>query len=320
MGGPDSLEAVQPFLRNIFSDRDIIQLPGGALLQRPFARLIARLRAPEVSENYARIGGASPIGATTAAQASGLAAELEARGHPMPVAVAMRYWHPFTDEALTELAAAGVGRLVVLSLYPHFSWATSGSSLNELMRVHARRGLDLRMTVVDRWYDHPGYLDALARRVRETVTGLGLRLEDPAVRSTVLVLWSAHGLPKRFIDRGDPYVRHVDATLRGVVQRLADLGLEHRLGYQSRTGPVQWIGPGTEEVLAGAYADGYRHVVFVPVSFVSDHIETLYEIEMLFGDEARALGYQTVARVPAFDAAPDFVALLADLVMERLGA
>ncbi len=295
-------------------------------MQKPLAWLISTVRSPKVKGYYAQIGGGSPLRAWTEAQARNLEGELArriaARGAASAddgdgatsfrVAVAMRYWHPFTTEALDELADAEA--LLALSLFPHYSIATTGSSLKELAAERARRGDERPLVVIEHWYDDPAYLDALAARIRAAVARL-----TPGGRAGALILWSAHGLPQKIIDRGDPYVEHIKATVAGTMARLGDLSLPHRLAYQSRTGPIQWIGPATEEVIREEAARGRRALVVVPVSFVSDHIETLYEIDLLYGEEARELGIQEYVRMESFNEAMDLTHVLANLVENRLG-
>jgi ferrochelatase len=314
LGGPDTLADVEPFLVNLFSDREIVELPLGALFQPVFARLIAKARGPSVRRNYASIGGGSPQLRLTRAQAAALGTRLGRRDGEVPVAVAMRYWRPDTEAALEELAAAGVERIVTLTLYPHYSRATTGSSERELRRVLARprwRGR-FRVSGVDRFSEDPLYLDALADTVRQALAGF-----PEEGRERVVVLFSAHGLPRRFVDAGDPYVAEIEATVRGLLERLA-LPNRHALAYQSRTGPVKWIGPGTDEVLDALGAEGVREVLVVPVSFVSDHIETLYEVDLLFAERARRAGIRDYRRSTALNVHPAFVEALARLVERHL--
>ena len=310
LGGPETLEDVEPFLVNLFSDRDIIELPLGALLQPVFARAIARARGPSVRRNYASIGGGSPQLRLTRAQAEALSARLGRGDGRVPVAIAMRYWRPGTEEALRELAAQGVERIVTLTLYPHYSRATTGSSERELARVLARPEWKERFRVsgIDRYPQEPAYLDALAATVRESLAGF-----PGEARERVFLLFSAHGLPQRVVDAGDPYVVETEATIRGVLGRLG-VPNRHALAYQSRTGPVKWIGPGTEEVLRELGRGGEREVLVVPVSFVSDHIETLYELDQLFAGEARRAGILDYRRSPALNTHPLFIEALAGLV------
>jgi ferrochelatase len=323
LGGPDTQEAVEPFLYNLFSDREIIQLPGGPLFQPAFARLIARLRGPKVRANYRSIGGGSPIAKLTAAQAAGLEALLNGGpvlrapgdGPRFRVAGAMRYWRPTTEEGLKELLDAGAGRIIALTLYPHYSAATTGSSLNELRRVAARMGVDF--TAIDRYADHPLYLEAVA----DTVTTALAEIPEAERRETVL-LFSAHGLPIRFIRSGDPYLEEIARTREGVLAILRRKGIPNpwRQGYQSRTGPVRWVEPYTDRVIAELAREGVRSILVVPIAFVSDHIETLYEVDQLFAGEARRLGIPGFRRTRMLNDHPLFLAALADLVRKQVQA
>jgi ferrochelatase len=308
MGGPRTLAEVQPFLRALFSDRELIRLPGGALLQRPFAGLISRLRAPRVRRYYGEIGGGSPLGAITLQQARLLEAALAPHG-AWRVEVAMRYAPPRADEALARLAADGVERCLALPLYPQYSRATSGSSLADLERARARAGRALELSPLESFHDHPAYLDALAGRVRE-----GLALLRPGARPCVV--FSAHSLPRRMIDEGDPYERQVRATVAGVVARLG-LG-EHHLGFQSRSGPVRWLEPEVNALLGELIARGERHLLIVPVSFVSDHIETLHEIDIRMRARCLERGAEELVRAPSLNDDPRFIEALRQIVVQAL--
>lgn len=314
LGGPDSLDAVRPFLTRLFSDREIIKLPGGPIGQFFIGRMIAYRRTKEVQENYERIGGSSPIVCWSTLQGRGLVDRLRAKGHDVEFALAMRYWHPTTGEALDQLERAGCDRLLALTMYPHYSIATTGSSVAELRRVLARRGSRLPLETIEAWYDHPAYLDAMAAPLRDALAAL-----PSGTKPTILV--SAHGLPQHFIDDGDPYCDHVKATMEGMLARVPEAGgLPVALGYQSRVGPVPWIGPSTDETIDRLAAEGVKEVVVVSISFVSDHIETLYEIDMLYADQARARGITTFVRTAALNDAPRFLDALAAIVEPRLTA
>ncbi|MCM2264482.1 MAG: ferrochelatase [Desulfuromonadales bacterium] len=309
MGGPDSLSAVRPFLYQLFSDRDLIQLPAGALLQKPFAALISVLRAPKVRLNYAQIGGKSPQLMWTTRQVEGIARELGPQVRPY---VAMRYWVPRADEAVKRMRADGIEQAVVLSLYPHYTDATTGSSLNDFARAVKKHHPQLRYTVVRAWYDWPGYLDALANRVRE-----GLEKFHEMVRDEVPILFSAHALPQKFIDRGDPYLEHVQATVKGVMARVGEWQ-PWALAFQSRSGPVQWMEPDTVDEIDRLAADGAPGVLIVPVSFVSDHIETLQEIDFEYRMHAEKVGLPRFERAPSLNDHADFIKALAGLVRNHL--
>ena len=303
---------MRPFLIRLFTDREIIRLPGGPLGQAIIGRAIATKRTREVQENYAKIGGGSPIVRWTTLQGRGLTERLRARGHDVAFAMAMRYWNPTTDDALDELERAGVDRLLALTLYPHYSMATTGSSVAELLRVMKRRGTRLPLERIDAWYDHPGYLDAMAHRAK-----VALNVHFEGKRPTILV--SAHGLPKHFIEAGDPYLDHIHVTMQGVLARLPG-NPPHVLAYQSRVGPVEWIGPSTDEMIRKLAQDGVKDVLVLPISFVSDHVETLYEVDLLYGAQARALGITTFKRTESLNDLPPFLDALADLVEPRLSA
>jgi len=300
---------VRPFLTRLFTDREIIQLPGGPIGQAVIGRTIAWKRTREVQENYAKIGGGSPLVRWTTLQGRGMVERLRARGHDVTFALAMRYWNPTTDDALAELTRAGAERLLALTLYPHYSVATTGSSAAELGRAMKRNKIKLPLDSIETWYDHPGYLDALAHRTRAA-----LERHFPGRRPTLLV--SAHGLPKHFIDAGDPYCDHIRITMEGVLKRLPDL--PHVLGYQSRVGPVEWIRPSTDEVIRSLASNGVKDVLVIPISFVSDHVETLYEIDLLYGDQAKALGITNFQRIQSLNDFPPFLDALADLVEPKL--
>jgi ferrochelatase len=319
LGGPDDLNAVEPFLVNLFSDREIIELPFGAAMQPLMARLIAKMRGPSVRENYRRIGGGSPQLRITRAQAAALEAELNAGApdnRPHQVFIAMRYSRPSSADALEAIAAAGIRRIVTLTLFPHFSKATTGSSRNEFERVLAEprwQAYGFEVSHIEQYFDHPLYLDAMADRVLAAWESI------PTDRwQRTVILFSAHGLPQKFIDAGDPYVDHIQATRWGILNRL-NLPNRQLLAYQSRTGPVKWLGPGTEEVIKELGHEGVKDLLVVPLSFVSDHIETLYEVDMLFADAAREAGITGYYRPEALNTHPQFIAALADLVRRHDG-
>lgn len=308
MGGPDSLRAVRPFLYNLFADRDLIQLPAGALLQKPFAFLISSLRAPKVRLNYAAIGGKSPLREWTCKQAEGIARELGGQVKPY---LAMRYWSPRAEECLRRMKQDGIEQAVILSMYPHYTRATSGSSLKDFETAAARVYPELKYTIIRDWFDWPDYLDALASRVRE-----GLEKFHELVRDEIPILFSAHALPQKFIDEGDPYLDHVQCTARGVMARFEER--PWRLGFQSRSGPVQWMEPDTLAVLDQLAEEKAPGVLIVPISFVSDHIETLQEIDFEMRMHAEKSGLPRFERAPSLNDNPDFIRALANLVTAKM--
>jgi ferrochelatase len=319
LGGPEDLASVEPFLVNLFSDREIIRLPGGARLQPLMARLIARLRGPSVRHNYGLIGGGSPQLRITRSQAAALEARLNETGEArrFRVFIAMRYSRPSAADALQAIADAGIRRIVTLTLFPQYSRATTGSSRGEFERALASprwRDAHFDVSHIEHYADDPGYLAAMSAAVQEVWD----TIPDERRRQTVF-LFSAHGLPQKFIDEGDPYVTHINQTMFGILEHL---GVPNRylLAYQSRTGPVRWLGPGTEETLAELGAEGVKDVLVVPLSFVSDHIETLYEVDMLFAKTAWASGITGYYRPPALNTSPIFIDALARLVSTHVGA
>ncbi len=301
MGGPDSLAAIEPFLYNLFSDRDIIRI-GPAFLQPVIARFIARRRSKKVMEYYKKIGGKSPIRELTEQQASELGMFL---GPDYRCFVAMRYSKPDTAEALAAISREGFTKIIALSLYPHYSRATVGSSINELERGLKKSTVPFNLTYIRQFYDHPSYIGALAEKVEKGLAGF-------PDRSNVQLVFSAHGLPQSFIDSGDPYLEHIQTTVRLTMEHFG--GVSHHLAFQSRAGPVKWLEPSTEAKIVELAAAGCKQLLMVPISFVSDHIETLYEIDIQYKDEAMTLGITDFRRTEALNSSPAFIACLAELI------
>ena len=303
LGGPEKLEDVEQFLFNLFSDRMIIRL-GPAFMQKIIARFIARRRAPKSAQAYAKIGGGSPLGRITSEQAQALAEELSALGR-FKVSVAMRYWHPRAKEALTLLHKEGVRQIIALPLYPHYSIATTGSSVADLVKAGKSFSPAFEIASVDSWPVQPRYIKALAATINKGAEFFG--------SENVQVVYSAHSLPVKFIQEGDPYVEHLKQTIRAVE---ATTGKEGKLCYQSRSGPVEWLSPSPPETLEQLAGEGCKNVLMVPISFVSDHVETLYEIDMLYRGMAEDLGMR-LERSPSLNLEPDFISALKELVMEK---
>lgn len=304
MGGPETLDDVRPFLYNIFSDREIIRL-GPGFLQKPLAWYIARKRAPKSQQTYAKIGGGSPITRITLAQQDKLQTALEKSGRFF-VTTAMRYWHPSTETALQQLRAEEVDAIVALSLYPHYSCATSGSSLNELKRCLLESGSVHPLNEVPSWPTQQGYIKCLAEKVKN-----GLKQFDSA---KVAIVYSAHSLPVKFIEEGDPYVDHLRATISALEMITGKSGF---LCYQSRSGPVEWLSPSTPEMIADLGGRGYQNILMVPISFVSDHLETLYEIRMQYRGLAKEHGIR-LETTESLNTDPQFIEALKDLVLEAM--
>lgn len=302
LGGPDRIEAVEPFLRNLFRDPAIIPLP--ALLREPLAWLIARRRGPVAREIYEKIGGRSPILEETEAQARALEAALS--GHEARVFIAMRCWHPFSDRAAAEVARWKPDRVVLLPLYPQYSTTTTASSLDDWERASRKAGLKAHQTAVCCYPDLPGFIEALAALTRATMAktkpGIAYRL-----------LLSAHGLPKRVIASGDPYQSQVERTAAALVERLGTT--DWIICYQSRVGPLEWIGPATDAEIRRAGSEG-KGVIVVPVAFVSEHSETLVELDIEYAKLAHEAGVPDYLRVPVVGVRREFIDALAGLVLE----
>lgn len=309
MGGPDSIQAVRPFLKNLFSDPAIIGLPG--FIRLPLAAFLSSSRAKRVIPRYRLIGGKSPIGEITARQADSLAKALSSRGLQGigPILPAFSYWHPFIRDSLEKASGSGPEKLLAISLYPQYCGATTGSCLRDLEAAVARSPFEGKVRVIDRWPDHPGYLDALASTIRDALDQI-----RPEERDDAVVLFSAHGIPVSLADRGDPYPNEIARTVQGVMERLGNRA--HVLAFQSRLGPVKWLGPDLGEALKDLAGRGAPPIVVVPVSFVSDHIETLYELDIQHREIAGNLGISTYVRAPALNTRPDFIETLANLAQE----
>ena len=300
MGGPDSLDGIEDYLRELFSDRDMIRLPLGKLYQNSLARFIAARRAPKVRERYAAIGGGSPLAGITRRQAAALQRELG-----RPVDYGMRYSGPRTAKAVTGLSRAGIERLVVLPLYPQFSHTTTGSALAELDRC----GAGVPVTVIRDHHDDPGYIAAMAE-------GLRPYLEAWPGWDTARVLFVAHSLPLKYVRRGDSYVDQTRRTVALVARAAGMPDAGWRLAFSSRVGPVRWQGPSLEESLARLAAEATRHLVVVPVSFVAENLETLWDLDVVFREQCAAAGIPSFRRVSTLGDSPLYIEALARLARQ----
>jgi ferrochelatase len=314
LGGPDSLQAVRPFLYNLFSDRQIIRL-GPGFMQKPLARLISTVRSKKTEKFYSLIGGKSPISEITNAQAKALEDSLNSSPFThhaslsFRVYAGMRYWHPFIEDVIPVIYRDGIRRLVALSLYPHYSIATSGSSLSKVEEVVA--GFPIEMSCISSWYDHPLYIEALVDVIKKGIESFD---GNSNRGSEVHVLFSAHSMPQKIIEQGDPYVDQIMATIRKISEVVP---MRWCLSYQSRSGPVKWLGPSTDTKLSELAAEGIKKVLVVPISFVSDHIETLYEIDILYKDLAKELKID-LRRTASLNTHPVFIEALKELVRKGL--
>ena len=302
-GGPDSPAAIRPFLRDLFDDREILPYP--VIVRKPLAWTIAKFRAPRVAENYAKMGGASPIGAWTEKQAEALR-----RGLPgVHVEVAMRSWRPPTRDAVAKLYAAGCDEILALPLYPQYSFTTTRSSMTELLAQLRYQMKDRHVTLrtIRSWPTHPGYIEATCGTVRRELAKFA---------SPPHVLFNAHGLPLRIVEKGDPYPSQIRDTVEACVRSLGLAEGRWSLSFQSRVGYLEWLRPYTEEEIPRLAKSGVRELLVVPMSFVCDHFETLYEMRMLQADIAKSAGIERYVVAPALNDEPAFLAALVDLARE----
>jgi ferrochelatase len=307
LGGPDTPDAIEPFLFNLFCDPDIIDFPFARLGRKPLAKLISTTRARKVQHHYQAIGGASPIRGFTEKQARALESRLVESGLDARCFVAMRYWHPFTAEAIAQVRAAGCDELVLLPLYPQYSRTTTGSSLNEWERRFRK---DMPVRCVEDFYHHPGYLDALTEKIDEALA----RFPNP---ERAEVVFSAHSVPVTVIEKGDPYQRQTEETV-GFLMRRGGWRNRSRLCYQSKVGASKWLQPSLRRTIRDLAAERVSEVCVVPVSFVSDHVETLAEINHEARELAASLGIRQFEMTSGLNDSPTFIAALADLVENAL--
>jgi len=307
LGGPDGPKAVRPFLYNLFKDPAIIGAP--AFVRYPLAALISTTREKSAQANYARMGGGSPILPETKAQADALQASLAAQhpGDEVEVFIAMRYWKPFTAETAAAVARFAPDEVVLLPLYPHFSTTTSGSSLKAWMETYKGPG---RSRTICCYPVSEGVITAHVNRIRDTWDKAG----QP---SHIRLLFSAHGLPEKIIEAGDPYQVQIQATAAAIAARIPELS-DWRVSYQSRVGPLKWIGPSTDAEIRLAGDEGIGLLV-VPIAFVSEHIETLVELDHEYGELAVEVGCSPYLRAPALGVEPAFIGALAEAANRCLG-
>lgn len=314
LGGPEKPEDVRPFLFNLFSDPEIIRIPF-PFLQKPLAWFISSRRAKTSQENYQQIGGGSPLRRITEEQGQALKEALAEKGQDSEVYVGMRYWHPFTEEAVDQIKQDGIKKLVILPLYPQYSISTSGSSFRQLEQMWDKdnqlKAIDY--TLIPSWYARPGYVNSMANLIRTELD----KLENP---NDAHIFFSAHGVPVSYVEEfGDPYQRQIEHCTDLIMQALGRPN-EHTLAYQSRVGPIEWLQPYTEDAIEKLGAKETEHLVVVPISFVSEHIETLQEIDIEYRELAEESGIHNFHRVPALNTYDGFINDLADMVDEAATA
>ncbi|XP_077354180.1 ferrochelatase, mitochondrial [Festucalex cinctus] len=314
MGGPEKLEDVHDFLLRLFMDTDLMKLP----VQNKLGPFIAKRRTPKIQEQYSKIGGGSPIKRWTAMQGEGMVKlldEMSPETAPHKFYIGFRYVHPLTEEAIEEMEKDGVDRAVAFTQYPQYSCSTTGSSLNAIYRYYRNRGDRPKMSwsVIDRWPTHPLLVECFAEHVSNEL----LKFPE-AKRDDVVILFSAHSLPMAVVNRGDPYPQEVGATVQRVMERLGHCN-PYRLVWQSRVGPMPWLGPQTDEVIKGLCERGKKNLLLVPIAFTSDHIETLHELDIEYGQVlGEECGVENLRRAESLNGNPLFMKALAELVQSHL--
>lgn len=314
LGGPDELDDVRHFLFNLFSDPEIIRIPVPAF-QKPLAWLISTLREKKSKANYQVIGGGSPLRRITEAQAQALKDKLQEKGQDAQMYIGMRYWHPYTEEAIASIKRDRITKLVILPLYPQFSISTSGSSFRLLEKLWQEDPelQQIEYTVIPSWYQQPEYLQAMAQMTAK-------ELDQFSNPDEVQIFFSAHGVPVSYVEEaGDPYQKEIEECTKLIIKNL-NRPNPYTLAYQSRVGPVEWLKPYTEDAIPELGAKGVKDLLVVPISFVSEHIETLQEIDVEYRELAEESGIHNFHRVPALDTNPLFIEGLANLVVDALDA
>lgn len=307
LGGPDALDAVKPFLYNLFSDRDIFKIPVG---QKIFAKILSGLRAPKVREKYKYIGGKSPINKWSESQRSMLEKELQKTVYSIKVYTAMRYWHPTIEDAAQKISEETFDKIVLLPLYPHYSITTTGSSFNEWQRVY--KGDMDRVTYIYDYFDNHKYITALNERIDEEITSF-----PKDVRDDIQILFSAHGTPERLVRKGDPYSRQIQKTVEYIMKE-RNFSHEYHLCFQSKVGPAKWLEPSTDKMIKTLAVKRKKQLLVVPVSFVSDHIETLFELDVEYRAVANQLNIENYIVMKGLNDSKTFVAALKELVLQAL--
>jgi protoporphyrin/coproporphyrin ferrochelatase len=305
LGGPDSLEAVQPFLENLFNDSDIFKLP----FQNSLARFISKKRAPKVQKEYELIGGKSPINEWTEKQRSMLEVKLRSLEKDTDVLVAMRYWKPLTQEVVSKAEQSSYEKIILLPLYPHFSVSTTGSSFNEWKRFY--KGDESKVIYIDSYQTHPLYLKAINERIDESL----LRFPQE-VRNDVQLVFSAHGTPVSYVKKGDPYSLQIKETIEGIM-KLRDGTHNHHLCFQSKVGPAKWLEPATDAMIEELAAEGKKHLLIIPISFVSDHVETSFELDIEYRHVADKVSIENYIVMKGLNDSQVFIDALYDIVTKN---
>lgn len=304
LGAPSSLDQVRPFLKNLFNDPDIFNFPFGKPGREFFSSLIAKLRTPKSSRYYMSIGGGSPLHANTLTQAAQLEQALNGCGD-FSIKVAQRYWHPFISEIADNIRREGSQNIILLPLYPHYSTTTTLSIINEWKRVAS----DLTgPIIIERFYDKPEYIEACTQQLNDKLSCFKTRPH---------ILFSAHSIPVKRIEEGDPYETEIKHNVELIMANLGT-GYTHSLCYQSKVGPVKWLSPKVEDEIDRLVKEGIRHILVFPISFVSEHLETLYELDIQKKEYAMNNGIDTFIRADTVQTQPEFINCLKNLVLESI--
>ncbi len=313
LGGPDSPDAVKPFLYNLFCDEDIIDFPGAFLARKFLAKVISSRRSKPIREHYEEIGGKSPINELTHLQAGALEKALQISSASIAVHIAMRYWHPMTESVVRQIKKDRNDLIILLPLYPQFSRATTFSSLNEWKRQATNYGIDhIETRIVCCYPEHPSLIDAFVDRIND-----GLKKFQEINPTDIDLVFSAHGVPVSFIEKGDPYQLQVECTVREVLNR-GKWKSPTVLCYQSKVGPQRWIGPSLVDTINALAHKGRKHILVIPIAFVTEHIETLHEINIEVREEAEHLGVEQFETMKALNDHPLFIQCLKDLVLSTI--
>ena len=312
LGGPETLDDVRPFLYNLFSDPEIIRIKS-TFLRKALAWLIASTRQGKSRDLYRQIGGGSPLRRITEDQAAALKAALSSRGTAASVYVGMRCWNPSIDSAVERILKDQITHLVLLPLFPQYSVTTTGSCLKYFQFLDRKLDLSskMRISTVESWFEEPLYIEAVGDLILES-----LRAFRAAERDKIHLLYSAHSIPARYIDEGDPYLEQTRKSVERINSQLGNL-YSSTLAFQSKVGPVKWLSPATKDVLVELGREGHTHVLAVPVSFVSDHIETLQEIDIQYRDLAAKSGIREFRRAASPNLYPKFIASLAEIAIHE---
>jgi ferrochelatase len=313
LGGPDSLDAVEPFLYNLFCDPDIIDFPFAFLARKSLAKFISSRRSNTVREHYAAIGGKSPIRELTELQATALEHELRSSEN-ISVLVAMRYWKPFTYEAIETILNGHFQRIILLPMYPQYSFTTTASSIKEWNRLVKQYALALPTATIESFYSNNLYIQSLVEKINE-----GLQLFGTSNEQNIHLVFSAHGIPVSLVEKGDPYQTHIEATVHSALAK-GKWNVSSSICYQSKVGPAQWLKPSLRETIEKLATEDKKYILVIPISFVTDHIETLHEINIEMRQIARQCGIQQFEITSGLNTSPTFISALAQLVKEKISS